>query len=80
MLLFHGSYTSTLYEGLRIGAVSGAATLGFYGVTAIARPTTSHAAATFAANSGTAVNDASTFDGYTIKQIVKALRDLGALT
>jgi heat shock protein HslJ len=41
--------------------------------------TTSVAAATFAANTGTAVNDASTFDGYTLNQIVKALRNLGIL-
>lgn len=80
MLKFYGSYTGTLYEGLRVGAVSGAAALGFYGVTAIARPTTGYGTASFTANSGTAINDASTFDGYTIKQIVKALRDLGLLT
>jgi hypothetical protein len=54
--------------------------LGFYAATPISRPTTSSTAATFTANSGTAVNDASTFDGYTIKQVVKALRDLGLLT
>lgn len=53
---------------------------GFFGVTPVARPTTGVAAATFTANSGTAVNDASTFDGYTIKQVVKALRNLGLLT
>jgi hypothetical protein len=41
--------------------------------------TTGVAAATFAANSGTAVNDASTFDGYTLNQIVKALRNNGLL-
>jgi len=39
--------------------------------------TTGVAAATFAANTGTAVNDASTFDGYTLGQIVKALRNQG---
>lgn len=66
--------------GLRVGAISSAAALGLFGVTVIERPTTSHASASFTVNSGTAVNDASTFDGYTIKQIVKALRDLGALT
>ena len=37
-------------------------------------------AATFVANAGTAVNDASTFDGYTIRQVVAALRGLGLLT
>jgi len=56
------------------------AALGLFGVTPIARPTTAGAAATFAVNVGTAVNDASTFDGYTLKQVVKALRNLGLLT
>jgi hypothetical protein len=41
--------------------------------------TTGVAAATFAANTGTAVNDASTFDGYTLNQVIKALRNLGIL-
>jgi hypothetical protein len=41
--------------------------------------TTAVAAATFTANAGTAVNDASTFDGYTLGQIVAALRNLGIL-
>lgn len=52
---------------------------GFFGATPVAQPTTAGTAATFVANSGTAVNDASTFDGYTIKQVVKALRNLGLL-
>lgn len=41
--------------------------------------TTSVGSSTFAANSGTTVNDASTFDGYTIAQVVKALRNYGWL-
>lgn len=41
--------------------------------------TTSTAAATLVANSGTAINSASTFDGYTLPQIVKALRNAGFL-
>ena len=53
--------------------------IGFYSAAAVAQPTTAGAAATFVANTGTAVNDASTFDGYTIKQVVKALRNLGLL-
>lgn len=53
--------------------------LGFYNVTAIVQPTTAGATATFVANAGTGVNDASTFDGYTLKQIAKALRNLGLL-
>lgn len=54
--------------------------LALFGATRIARPTTSHAAATLVGNAGTALTDTDTFDGYTLKQIVKALRDLGALT
>jgi hypothetical protein len=51
----------------------------FWNATPIVQPTTGGAAATFVANTGTAVNDASTFDGYTMKQVVKALRNLGLL-
>lgn len=53
--------------------------IGFWNNTPIIRPTTTVAAATFVANTGTAVNDASTFDGYTIKQVVKALRNIGLI-
>lgn len=53
--------------------------IGFWNNTPIVRPTTTVAAATFVANTGTAVNDASTFDGYTIKQVVKALRNIGLI-
>jgi hypothetical protein len=42
--------------------------------------TTGVAAAAFVANSGTAVNDASTFGGYTLKQIVQALQNAGFLS
>ncbi|MFZ9272090.1 MAG: hypothetical protein ACO24B_01600 [Ilumatobacteraceae bacterium] len=64
-------------RGIQIESSGGR--LGFYGTTPISRPTTGSASATFTANTGTAVNDASTFDGYTLKQIVKALRDFGLL-
>jgi hypothetical protein len=42
--------------------------------------TTGVAAAAFVENSGTAVNDASTFGGYTLKQIVQALQNAGFLS
>lgn len=54
--------------------------LGFFGATPIYRPTTAFGTATFVQNSGNTVNDASTFDGYTLKQVVKALRSIGLLT
>lgn len=53
--------------------------MALFGGTPVAQPTTAGAAATFVANAGTAVNDASTFDGYTLPQIAKALRNIGAL-
>ena len=53
--------------------------LAFYNSTPIVQITTGVGAATFTANAGTAINDASTFDGYTLGQIVKALRNLGLL-
>jgi len=72
----------TIYAGTT-GILIGSANtepLGFWGVGAVVtQPTTAGAAATFTANSGTAVNDASTFDGYTLKQVVKALRNMGLL-
>jgi hypothetical protein len=54
--------------------------LSFWGVSPILRPTTAFASATFVANSGTAVNDASTFDGYTIRQLARIIRNLGLAT
>ena len=54
--------------------------LGFYNVAQIARPTTASAASTFVANTSGIANDTATFDGYTIGQVVKALRDVGLLT
>lgn len=53
--------------------------IGFFGAAATSQPTTGVAASVFVANAGTAVNDASTFDGYTLKQVVKALRLEGLL-
>ena len=59
---------------------AGPDTIGFYGATKIVRPTTAVTAATFAANTSGITNDTATFDGYTIGQVVKALRNLGLLT
>lgn len=56
-----------------------ASQVGFFGATPVLRPTTAIAPATFVAGAGTAVNDTSTFDGYTIAKVVAALRALGIL-
>lgn len=53
--------------------------MGFFGTVAIAQPTTGGAAGVFVVNAGVAVNDASTFDGYTLPQLVRAIRLLGLL-
>lgn len=53
--------------------------LSFWGNTPIVRPSTTVASATFALNTGTTINASSTFDGYTLGQVVKALRNIGLL-
>ena len=53
--------------------------IGFWNATPIVQPTTAIASATLASLGGTALTDTDTFDGYTLKQIVKALRNSGLL-
>ncbi|HEV2178326.1 MAG TPA: hypothetical protein VGU20_31015 [Stellaceae bacterium] len=53
--------------------------VGWFGAVAIAQPTTLVGSSVFVQNAGTAINSLSTFDGYTVPQIVKALRTLGLL-
>ena len=74
------AYDTAEREGLRIRADGSAPAVGLYGATPVARATTAGSAATFSQLSGNAVNDASTFDGYTLLQVVKALRNIGVLT
>lgn len=64
--------------GIKIGTAT-TNKLAFWNATPIVQPTTAVAAATFVVGLGTAVTDASTFDGYTLSQIVKALRNTGIL-
>lgn len=53
--------------------------IGFWNATPIVQPTTAVAAATFVTNTSLIANDTATFDGYTIGQVVKALRNAGLL-
>ena len=65
-----------------VGTKLGTATtqkLGFWNVTPITQPTTATAGSAFVANTGTAINSASTFDGYTLAKVVSALRNIGLL-
>lgn len=53
---------------------------GWFGAAAIAQPTTAVGSATFVqVDVISVVSQDSTFDGYTLKQVVKALRNLGLL-
>ena len=64
--------------GTKIGTAT-SQKIGFWNVAPIVQPTTAIAAATFVANTSGTVNDTATFDGYTIGQVVKALRNAGLL-
>lgn len=73
---------SDIIIGTTTGTKIGTATtqkIGFWNATPIVQPTTAIAASTFAANTSGIVDDTATFDGYTIGQITKALRNLGIL-
>jgi hypothetical protein len=65
-------------DGLKIGA-DASQKLGFWNTTPIVQPTTAVASATIVTNSGTNVHQSTTFDGYTVAQVVKALRNTGLL-
>jgi hypothetical protein len=64
--------------GTKIGT-STSQKIGLWNATPIVQPTTSVAAAAFVANSGPNIHQTSTFDGYTVEQVVKALRNIGIL-
>jgi hypothetical protein len=53
--------------------------LSFWNATPIVQPTTAVAAATVVSGTGGNVKHDDTFDGYTVEQIVKALRNIGLL-
>ncbi len=78
----------TMGDGINIvtngttGTKIGTATsnkIGMWNATPIVQPTTAIAASTFTANTSLIANDTATFDGYTLGQIVKALRNIGLL-
>jgi len=64
--------------GTKIGTAT-TQKIGLWNATPIVQPTTAVAAATFVANTSLIANDSATFDGYTIGQVVKALRNIGIL-
>ena len=64
--------------GKKIGTAT-SQKLAFWNATPIAQPTTAVASATRVGGGGSTVTDTDTFDGYTVAQIVKALRNTGLL-
>jgi hypothetical protein len=72
-----------LIIGTTTGTKIGTATtqkISLWNATPIVQPTTAITESAFVENSGGVnVNDDSTFDGYTLRQVVKALRDVGLL-
>jgi hypothetical protein len=64
--------------GTKIGTAT-TQKLGFWDKTPVVQPTTGISGATFVVDSGGSIHPTSTFDGYTIAQVVAALRQLGIL-
>ena len=68
--------------GTTVGTKIGTATsqrLGFWNANPIVQPTTAVASSVYISTAGTTLSDTDTFDGYTIAQVVKALRNAGLL-
>lgn len=64
--------------GTKIGTTT-TQKLSFWAATPIVQPATGGGASTFVSNTSLLANDTATFDGYTIGQVVKALRNMGLL-
>jgi len=73
---------TNIISGTTTGTKIGTATtqkLSFWNATPIIQPTTAVTASTLVSNAGTTLTSTDTFDGYTLAQIVKALRNTGLL-
>lgn len=79
--ILFGDNTNWLFgtsTGTKIGTLT-SQKIGFWNATPIVQPTTAIAAATFAANTSGTLNDSATWGGYTMGQVVQALRNEGLL-
>jgi hypothetical protein len=74
----NGNFKFGTGTGTKIGTATGQK-IGFWNATPIVQPTTAVAASTLIGGGGATITDTDTFDGYTLKQIVKALRNSGLL-
>jgi len=82
----NGNFTlsdaNNIILGTTTGTKIGTATtekIGFWNKTPIIQPTTAYASSVLSSLGGTTITDTDTFDGYTLKQIVAALRGIGLL-
>lgn len=73
-----GNIAFNTTTGTKIGTAT-TQKLGFWNKTPIVQPTTGITTAAFVVGAGTAVNDASTFGGYTLGKIAAALINVGIL-
>lgn len=73
-----GSHIQTSGAGIKIGTAT-SQKLGFWNATPVVQQTTASTSATVVGGGGTTVTQTDTFDGYTLAQIVKALRTIGIL-
>jgi hypothetical protein len=73
-----GDITVGTTTGTKIGTAT-TQKLGFWDKTPVVQPTTGISGATFDLDTGLSIRTNSTFDGYTIAQVVAALRQLGIL-
>lgn len=64
--------------GTKIGSAT-TEKLSFWNATPIVQPTTATTSATLVSGGGTTLTNTDTFDGYTLQQVVKALRNAGLL-
>ena len=78
-LLVQNVLSTPLLEVKDDGSAAFNGNLGFFGTTPIAQPTTAVADALLGTGGGTGLTDLDTFDGYTLQQVVRALRNLGIL-
>jgi hypothetical protein len=74
-----GTFTDLTSTGNTSLGNAGTDLVGFYGATPVAQPTTAITAAAFLAGTSGIADDTATFGGYTIGQVVAALKDLGLL-
>lgn len=79
VILKGGSPTSSgIIGSIKLGQAT-SQLIGFWNVSPIIQPTTSISSSTFSANTSLIANDTATWDGYTIGQVVKSLRNIGIL-